>query len=129
MRDFAMGVIAVALLAISACQEITVSSPSTQVSSTSGKETIHLNDAKGDLAAAWVQDDYRFIGMMGVGLILPGIDSDQQSALIKTFGVKIVDGITDKIDNRSRLIYKPAHDYAVKYNLQLLDRLRTEKKL
>ena len=128
MRKFLMGVLAVALL-VSACQDITVSSPSTQASSTSEREIIHLNDPKGDFAAAWKRDDQRFVGMMGVGLFLPGIESDQQSALIKTFGVKIINDITDVMDDRTRSLYQPAHDYAVKYNRQRLDRLRADKKL
>ncbi len=120
------------LLFLTSCSKepVTVTPPGGETPTTitataagSPKEIIHLSDPDGDFAASWSRHDSHFIGIMGVGLTIPGIPSDDWSEVQIKYGVKTIDGISDAVDARSAAIGATAHDYAVKYNTQLLKKL------
>ena len=95
--------------------------------STYHEETIHTHDPMGDLARALAIPDFRFIGIMGNALGLPGIDSEDQAYLRNKYGYKIVKGISDVETAESARLWAPATEYATKYNQRLLQVLPSIK--
>ncbi len=97
MRDKVL-MVGFVLLAAS-CVPEKVESPSTEESAGpttwnvsgpgGGSEVIHLQDAMGDLAKATAAGDWRFVGVMGVGLIVAGIAVEKGHAMADKYGVKV----------------------------------------
>jgi hypothetical protein len=72
-----------------------------------------------DFRAALARKDYRFVGIMGYTLDIPGID--ENNVLVRNGGVKVIKGTSDSIvDKEDARLQKLARDYAIKYNHLLL---------
>lgn len=78
-----------------------------------------------DLTAAWAASDRRFVGVMGVGLVVPGV-TNYYAVYDKSNGVRIIPNTSDAIesDEHARL-RDVAHEYALRYNRLLLAKLAT----
>ncbi len=71
------------------------------------------------------QRDTRFIGVYGVGLSIPGLDSATQLRALQRKRVRFIDGTSDVITSREyERLLRRAHDYARRYNTLLLQYLR-----
>jgi hypothetical protein len=75
-----------------------------------------------DVADALAAGDRRFVGVMGFGLVVPGVD---QSSYKYPEGVKVIPNTSDGIRNDSEAeLQDVARMYALQYNATLLSRLR-----
>ncbi len=89
----------------------------------------HLNRAiiaywraspEADVDRALAEGDRRFVGVMGIGLIVPGIEDRD---LAKDHGVKLIPYISDMIVGyRHKVFVDIAYKYAERYNAILLSR-------
>lgn len=69
--------------------------------------------------------DKRFLGVMGIGLILPGVP-DRLKDELNINNVNVISGTSDAIKSKSDEIYqKQAYQYALQYNKILLKNLVT----
>jgi len=67
--------------------------------------------------------DKRFLGIMGIGLILPGVP-DRLKVNLNINNVNVISGTSDAIKSKSDAIYqKQAYQYAMQYNEILLKKL------
>jgi hypothetical protein len=67
--------------------------------------------------------DSRLLGVMGIGLMVPGVP-DYQKTFSKTVGVNIIPGTSDAISNENQKIFQEnAYQYALLYNKILLEKL------
>ena len=82
-------------------------------------ERMETADAQADVNAAIQANDYRFVGMLGDGQSVPGVDTEH--ALQKKYGVKIIKGTTDALmSGKHARLHEKAWAYALKYNARLL---------
>ena len=134
MRSIASLILIAFLSVIGSCDQPPATAPAPSPSPaprtlTADKEVLNHNDPAGDFAKFWEKGDRRFVGMMNVGFSLPGIASDLRPTLEKEFGIKMIDGITDIVNDTYPLwLHRAAQSYAEQYNQLLLERLRSEGK-
>lgn len=85
-------------------------------------ERMEYAKAEVDFDAAMRRKDYRFIGLHGIGLTVPG--AENQPDLHKKFGVFVIPGTSDCITSqRQGALQTKAHVYAYQYNRLLLKRI------
>lgn len=100
------------------------------------KETIRNlehADAKKDLKKALKKGDKRFIGVMGYGLWVPGLDGEgsvsRSEYYRKKYGVQAVEGTSDNMRNQDiENLNVLAEKYARQYNKLLLEYLESLEK-
>jgi len=77
-------------------------------------------DPELELKIALEEGDLRFVGVMGVGLMVPGVEGYKQKYRPK-YGVKIIPLTSDAIEGETHLEFqRVAKDYAERYNRLLL---------
>jgi hypothetical protein len=83
-------------------------------------------DAKADFRAHVAQRrDTRFVGVTGVGLAIPGVDSATALRAARQKRVRVIEGTSDVISSPEyQRLFRKAHDYAKRYNILLLEYLR-----
>jgi hypothetical protein len=105
---------------------ITVGCATTENQAASGSnQTNALNlievknaDPAADLNSAIQRKDFRFVGVMGYVLEVPGLRQD--NSFVKFYGIKIVKGTSDAIrSDRDAKLQSRAQNYAAKYNTLL----------
>ena len=68
--------------------------------------------------------DTRFVGIYGFTCTAPGVQESELN-LLRIHGVKCLAGTSDLIESREHLrLIRKARDYAERYNLTLIERLR-----
>ena len=81
-------------------------------------ERLESADVAADVEAALVRGDKRFVGVMGVGLIVPGVDTYAHR------GVRVIENTSDAIESDEHLrLQEAARRYAEHYNKLLLKRI------
>jgi hypothetical protein len=76
-----------------------------------------------DCQRAIARHDFRFVGIAGVGLDIPGV-ADYQTRYWKTNGIKVIAGTSD-VGHRD--FNEAARTYASRYNAALLKYLATHR--
>jgi len=80
-------------------------------------------DVAADVKNAVSKGDLRFVGVMGVGLLVPGVP-DYQEKYAARYGVRVIENTSDAIENEEhRRLQDVAYHYAEKYNSLLIPRL------
>jgi hypothetical protein len=71
--------------------------------------------------------EFTLLGVDGYTWTIPGIDESKKFELRKKYGLKIIEGTSDVVqgDEHARL-QELATEYAKKYNLHLLDHIKTK---
>ena len=77
-------------------------------------------DPAADVKQALADHDYRFIGVRGYALEVPGAED-----VYEPFGVKIIEGTSDVMDESQRA----AREYASRYNQLLIMELKVQGKI
>lgn len=93
------------------------------------KNPVEFSESKSDIELrvdnAIQSGDKRFLGIMGIGLILPGVP-DRLKVNLNINNVNVISGTSDAIKSKSDAIYqKQAYQYALQYNEILLKKLAT----
>ncbi len=85
---------------------------------------IESADAVEDVKNAISRQDYRFIGIAGYGIKVPGLPDDKYWEYTEKYGINVIKGTSDVIygDEHARLI-RIAENYAEIYNNMLLQHL------
>ena len=79
-------------------------------------------DPDRDVAEAIRRGDFRFIGVMGYAVTLPGVEDYGEQ--YQSYGVRIIEGTSDVIANDAvRLLNEQAYRYAERYNKLLMKHL------
>jgi len=87
---------------------------------------IASSDPAVDLRDAIARRDFRFIGIMGYTLDVPGVHSDDD--LILKAGIKVIKGTSDADkDKRNGELQEMARSYATRYNRYLWKYLNQQK--
>ncbi|MEW8346802.1 MAG: hypothetical protein AB2687_00695 [Candidatus Thiodiazotropha taylori] len=80
-----------------------------------------------DAVTAYEQKDFRFLGITGYGLALPGLSSSMTSIAIDEQKYKII-GYCEITEGQEHLdLCKLADNYAELYNIELLNLIRKRK--
>lgn len=80
--------------------------------------TIKGRDPASDEAKAFASHDYRFVGVYGYVVTVPGMD--EGSPLVRRYGKRVVEGTTDApCDKEHLLLVESAQRYAITYNRKL----------
>lgn len=88
------------------------------------RQQIEGGNPKRDCERAVAEGDFRLVGVMDVGLQLPGVGKDHLK-LLKIYGVKIVEGTSDVVESPADDSFqRTAIGYAKQYNIHLLQRIR-----
>ena len=84
-------------------------------------------DPVADAKKAVGRSEFTFIGVDGITWTIPGIDESKKFELRKKYGLIIIEGTSDAVqgDEHTRL-QGLATEYAKKYNLYLLDHIKTK---
>jgi len=81
---------------------------------------LESGDIDREVREAVAKGDYRFVGVMGIGLIVPGVPDYQQQYSGK-FGVRVIPNTSDAIESGPHLrLQQAAGEHATKYNAALL---------
>ena len=114
-----MKIVAAASLAIflavtcTACQAGT-SRLSTLRSTVAG---LNLENAEADARSNFARGDNRFIGVVDVGCHAPGREGIALEKLVRTYGLRCLDGTSDVIENsHHRALQETVAKYGVAYN-------------
>lgn len=84
-------------------------------------------DVQKDFNTAVKAKDFRFLGVLGFTVELPGIEKDQER-LKTAYGIKVIEGTSDAITSpEHRRLQDTAIEYARKYNRLLLMHIRQAK--
>jgi hypothetical protein len=89
-------------------------------------ENIKNADIKKEVEIALLHNDFRIVGISGVSYLFPGRDSRYES-YIKKHSFKVIKGTSDSINEDEPPLQNVAYEYAKKYNLLLLEKMRTNK--
>jgi hypothetical protein len=74
-----------------------------------------------DLKVALKRKDFRFVGIRGYTLEVPGIE---RKDILTRYGIKVIEGTSDAIvDKEDGRLQKLARDYAKRYNALLMEYL------
>jgi hypothetical protein len=99
-------------------------------------------DVLGDMQRAINHKDYRFISIDGVGYLYPGLERDEKDKngapsfdfvakwnerYLEKFGSKVIDGTNDSHSFKEPDLQLVAYDYAKRYNLMLLSKIKLMK--
>jgi len=80
-------------------------------------------DVAAEVEAAVSKGDLRFVGVMGFGLLVPGVP-DYQEKYAARYGVRVIENTSDAIENEEhRRLQDAAYRYAEKYNSLLIPQL------
>jgi len=84
----------------------------------SGLLAIKHGDPIADEAKAFTSHDYRFVGVYGYVVVVPGMD--EGSPLVRKYGKRIIEGTTDApCDEEHSSLVDSAKKYAISYNKKL----------
>ena len=82
-------------------------------------------DAEVDAAVS--TGDLRFVGVMGIGLIVPGVPDYHEKYAAK-YGVRVIENTSDAIESKEHgRLQEVAYEYAEKYNRRLIAKLPKQK--
>ena len=80
-------------------------------------------DVEGEVRDAVTKGDNRFVGVMGVGMIVPGVPNYHQRYAAR-YGVQVIPGTSDIVESDAHWRFlQAATAYAERYNLALLKKL------
>ena len=80
-------------------------------------------DVAADVDAALARGDKRFIGVIGVGQVAPGVRNDHKNHA--DYGVRVIENTSDVIESDDHFrLQEAALRYAKEYNQLLLERLK-----
>jgi hypothetical protein len=97
-------------------------------SKTSGKyadqiRSLQAADVSAEVAAAVSKGDFRFVGVMGLALAVPGVP-DYQDKYAAKYGVRVIEHTSDAIESSEHAqLQEVARTYAERYNKLLLTRI------
>lgn len=95
----------------------------------SGLLALKKSDPIADEVKAFASHDYRFLGVNGYVVVIPGVE--EGDPLVRIHGKRIIEGTTDApCDKEHSLLVDSAQKYAATYNKKLasdLAKLDTEK--
>jgi hypothetical protein len=82
-------------------------------------------DPTSDVEAAFRQGDFRFVGLMGYSLEVPGVDPKEfYEKYSSEFGVKVIRGTSDFMEIPEQLeLARIGGDYAQQYNQLLIKKI------
>lgn len=87
-------------------------------------EMIERSNPETDLNCAIRKKDFRFIGIMGYSLIIPGV-KDYYRKYEKSNGIRVIEGTSDVISSKKvEYLNKIASSYAKEYNKLLIKYLK-----
>ncbi len=72
-------------------------------------------------------NNFHFIGLSGVGFIIPGLQNKEENKLFEKYGFIVICGTSDSINDISLPLEIVAQDYALRYNRYLIKRLLEKK--
>jgi hypothetical protein len=76
------------------------------------------SDPVADETKAFASHDYRFVGVNGYVVVVPGMD--EGDPLVRKYGKRIIEGTTDApCDKEHSSLVDSAQEYAIAYNKKL----------
>ena len=106
-------------------------------------ENIKNADIEKEVEIALLHNDYRIVGISGNSYLYPGLEGGYETnkdgtkafigldpkyeSYIKKHGFKVIEGTSDSINPNDPPLQSVAYEYAKKYNLMLLEKMRTKK--
>lgn len=80
-------------------------------------------DVSAEVAAAVSKGNFRFVGVMGFALTVPGVP-DYETKYATQYGLRVIEHTSDAIESPEHAqLQRVAHDYAERYNKLLLSRI------
>jgi|GEM_PF-5266806 len=83
-------------------------------------------NAEREVERALARNDYRLVGIGGIGLFFPGLEERDPAVqrAVSRFGYRFIDGTSDYAENAEQARFQTAaYDYARRYNLYIWPRL------
>lgn len=93
--------------------------PNEKIRRTRALEQAHVER---EVEKAVAQRDFRLVGIGGIGLFFPGLDSrdGRVERVTSRFGYRVIEGTSDYIDSPEQAQFQTAaYEYARRYNLNL----------
>ncbi|OYU94429.1 MAG: hypothetical protein CFE21_15580 [Bacteroidetes bacterium B1(2017)] len=100
-------------------------------------------DIEKEVEKALLHNDYRIVGISGVSYLYPGLEGGYKTnkdgtkvlirldpkyeSYMKKYGFKVVKGTSDSINSDNPPLQSVAYEFAKKYNLQLVEKIKTKK--
>jgi len=86
---------------------------------------INLNDPEGDLKKRIAHEDYRFIGLYGLGPEYPALKFPEDKPLLCFYGYKMIEGTSDALEGAKHIeLVIKVGKYADIYNGKMREYLR-----
>jgi outer membrane lipoprotein LolB len=90
-------------------------------------EWVEKADPIGDARKAVDRGEFALLGVNGYTWTIPGIEDSKKFELRKNYGLKIIEGTSDVVQGEEHnRLQGLATEYAKKYNLYLLDHIKTK---
>ncbi|MBB2145389.1 hypothetical protein GM921_07835 [Pedobacter sp. LMG 31464] len=106
-------------------------------------ENIENADIEKEVQIALLHNDYRIVGISGNSYLYPGLEGGYKTnkdgtkafigldpkykSYIKKYGFKVIQGTSDSMNPDNPPMQGVAYEYAKKYNLLLLEKMKTKK--